>query len=85
MLLEDRLAQIVPTLTPAQIEFALRFASGPAKHFVRDEKLLDVGDRNTAVWLVRISNRHLRPSADGTRIYTSAEIRCTICSPRFGR
>jgi thioredoxin reductase (NADPH) len=52
MLLEDRLAQIVPTLTPARIEFALRFASGPAKHFARDEKLLDVGDRDTAVWLV---------------------------------
>jgi CRP-like cAMP-binding protein len=52
MLLEDRLAQIVPTLTPAQIEFALRFASGPAKHFAPDEKLLDVGDRNMAVWLV---------------------------------
>jgi thioredoxin reductase (NADPH) len=52
MLLEDRLAQIVPTLTPAQIQLALRFASGPARNFVPDEKLLDVGDRNTAVWLV---------------------------------
>jgi thioredoxin reductase (NADPH) len=52
MLLEDRLAQIVPTLTPAQMQFALRFASGPAKHFAPDEKLLDVGDRNMAVWLV---------------------------------
>jgi thioredoxin reductase (NADPH) len=52
MLLKDRLAQIVPTLTLAQIQFALRFASGPARHFAPDEKLLDVGDRNTAVWLV---------------------------------
>jgi thioredoxin reductase (NADPH) len=52
MLLEDRKAQIVPTLTPAQIQFALRFASGPARHFAADEKLLNVGDRNTAVWLV---------------------------------
>jgi len=52
MLLEDRIAQIVPTLTPAQIQFALRFASGPARYFATDEKLLDVGDRNTAVWLV---------------------------------
>src|SRR6202795_113702 len=52
MLLEDRLAQIVPTLNQTQMQFALRFASGPAKHFARDEKLLDVGDRNTAVWLV---------------------------------
>jgi len=52
MLLEDRLAQIVPTLTPAQIQFALRFASGPKRVFASDEKLLDVGDRNTIVWLV---------------------------------
>src|SRR6195256_7000795 len=52
MLLEDRIAQIVPTLTPAQIQFALRLASGPARHFAPEEKLLDVGDRNTAVWLV---------------------------------
>ena len=52
MLLEDRLAQIVPTLTPAQIQFALRFASGPPRRFAPDEKLLDVGDRNTTVWLV---------------------------------
>jgi thioredoxin reductase (NADPH) len=52
MLLEDRIAQIVPTLTPSQIQFALRFASAPARHFAPDEKLLDVGDRNTAVWLV---------------------------------
>jgi thioredoxin reductase (NADPH) len=52
MLLKDRLAQVVPTLTPAQIQFALRFASGPARWFASNEKLLDVGDRNTAVWLV---------------------------------
>jgi thioredoxin reductase (NADPH) len=52
MLLEDRLAQIVPTLTPAQMQFALRFASGPPRRFAPDEKLLDVGDRNTTVWLV---------------------------------
>jgi CRP-like cAMP-binding protein len=52
MLLEDRLAQIVPTLTPAQIQFTLRFASGPRRVFAPDEKLVDVGDRNTIVWLV---------------------------------
>jgi thioredoxin reductase (NADPH) len=52
MLLEDRLAQVVPTLTPAQIRFALRFASGPVRRFAPDEKLLDVGDRDTTVWLV---------------------------------
>jgi thioredoxin reductase (NADPH) len=52
MLLEDRLAQIVPTLTAAQIQFALRFASGPERRFAPAEKLLDVGDRDMAVWLV---------------------------------
>src|ERR1700726_5317504 len=52
MLLEKRLDQIVPTLTPVPIQFALRVASGPARHFAPDEKLLDVGDRNMAVWLV---------------------------------
>jgi thioredoxin reductase (NADPH) len=52
MLLADRIAQIVPTLTPAQIQFALRFASGPKRVFAPNEKLLDVGDRNTIVWLV---------------------------------
>src|SRR5260370_25671350 len=51
MLLDDRLAQIVPTLTPAQIQFALRFASGRERRFTPDEKLLDVGDRDMAVWL----------------------------------
>ena len=38
--------------TQAQIQFALRFASGPPRRFAPDEKLLDVGDRNTTVWLV---------------------------------
>jgi thioredoxin reductase (NADPH) len=52
MLLEERKAQIVPTLSPAQIQFALRFASGPARRFAPDETLLDVGDRDTTVWLV---------------------------------
>lgn len=52
MLLEDRIAQIVPTLTFAQIQFAVRFASGPKRVFAPNEKLLDVGDRNTIVWLV---------------------------------
>ena len=63
MLLDDRLAQIVPTLTPAQIQFALRFASGPERRFAPDEKLLDVGDRDMAMWLV-VEGASLR--ADGT-------------------
>ena len=52
MLIDKRLDQIVPTLNPAQIKFALRFASGPARRFAPGEQLLDVGDRNTTVWLV---------------------------------
>jgi thioredoxin reductase (NADPH) len=52
MLLEERKAQIVPTLSPTQIQFALRFASVPARRFAPEEKLLDVGDRDTIVWLV---------------------------------
>src|SRR6195256_7091654 len=52
MLLEERIAQIVPTFSPAQTQFALRFASGPAQRFAPEEKLVDVGDRDTAVWLV---------------------------------
>lgn len=52
MLLEDRINQIVPTLTPTQILSAVRFASGPATSFAPGEKLLDVGDRDTIVWLV---------------------------------
>src|SRR5258708_32864339 len=52
MLLSERLSQIVPTLTPGQIQFALRCASGPAHRFAPNEILLDVGDRDTDVWLV---------------------------------
>ena len=52
MLLNERLSQVVPTLTPRQIQFALRFASGPARRFAPNEILLDVGDRDTDVWLV---------------------------------
>ena len=62
MLLDDRLAQIVPTLTPAQIQFALRFASGPERRFAPDEKLLDVGDRT---WPCGWSSRGASLRADG--------------------
>jgi len=62
MLLEDRLGQIVPTLTPAQIQFALRFASGPERRFAPDEKLLDVGDRDMAVWLVVEGGHRCEPT-----------------------
>ena len=46
MLLEDRKSQLFPTLTPRQLEFAVRFASGPARRFEAGEKVFDVGDRN---------------------------------------
>jgi CRP-like cAMP-binding protein len=52
MLIEQRKDQIVPTLSVAQIQFALRFASGPARRFTPNETLLDVGERDTIVWLV---------------------------------
>jgi len=52
MLLEKRMDQIVPTLSAVQIKFALRFASGPARRFAPGARLLEVGDRDTIVWLV---------------------------------
>ncbi|RTL79111.1 MAG: hypothetical protein EKK29_22075 [Hyphomicrobiales bacterium] len=52
MLLEDLLAQFIPMLTLAQVQFALGFASGLKRDFARDEKLLDVGYRNASIWLV---------------------------------
>jgi thioredoxin reductase (NADPH) len=52
MLLEDRKSQLFPTLTPRQLEFAVRFASGPARRFEAGEKVFDVGDRDAGVWLV---------------------------------
>ena len=52
MLLEDRKSQLFPTLTPRQLKFSVRFASGPARRFEAGEKVFDVGDRNASVWLV---------------------------------
>src|ERR1700756_727636 len=52
MLLEDRKAQLFPMLTPRQLKFSVRFASGPARRFEAGEKVFDVGDRNAGVWLV---------------------------------
>jgi thioredoxin reductase (NADPH) len=52
MPLRDREAQLFPTLTPRQLEFAARFASGPARRFEGGEKVFDVGDRNMGVWLI---------------------------------
>src|SRR6202035_2935172 len=52
MLIDQRKDQIVPTLSATQIQFALKFASGPTKRFAPNETLLDVGERDTIVWLV---------------------------------
>src|SRR4030081_702234 len=52
MLLEDRKSQVFPTLTPHQMEFAVRFASGPARSFEAGENIFNVGDRNAGVWLI---------------------------------
>ena len=52
MLIEDRKSQVFPTLTPHQLEFAARFASGPAKAFGAGENIFNVGDRDAGIWLV---------------------------------
>jgi hypothetical protein len=48
MLLDDRKAQVLPTL----IQFAVHFASGVAQRFAAGEKVFDVGDRHAGIWLV---------------------------------
>src|SRR6266436_1783485 len=52
MPLRDREAQLFPTLTRRQLEFAARFASSPARRFEGGERVFDVGDRNMGVWLI---------------------------------
>lgn len=64
MLLDDRKAQVFPTLTPAQLQFASRFASGPAKRFAAGEKIFDVGERHAIVWLV-VEGGIVTPRRDG--------------------
>ena len=51
-LLESRFEQMFPVLDSAQIETALRFASGPARAFASGELVYDVGVRNAPAWLV---------------------------------
>ena len=43
MFLDDRKSQVFPTLTPVQLQFALNFASGPARRFSPGEKVFNVG------------------------------------------
>ncbi|CBJ34898.1 FAD-dependent oxidoreductase [Ralstonia solanacearum] len=49
---EDRRHQIFPVLTPAQVDAARRFASGPPRHFTASEIVFGTGERNVPVWLV---------------------------------
>jgi hypothetical protein len=62
MLREDRLAQIVPTLNPAQVQFALRFASGLANtsHATTSFLMSVIGTR-----LCRWSSKEALLRADG--------------------
>jgi thioredoxin reductase (NADPH) len=51
-LIDTRREQMFPTLDPAQIEVASRFASGPAKAFAPGEAVFDVGELHAPAWLV---------------------------------
>ena len=49
---DTRHDQRFPTLSPAQIEAARRFTSGPERSFRAGETVFDVGERGAAAWLV---------------------------------
>ncbi len=51
-LLDTRRPQMFPVFTPAQIELARRFASGPAQRFEPGATMFNVGERGIAIWLV---------------------------------
>lgn len=59
---DSRQEQRFPTLTPAQIEIARRFASGDPRRFAAGEALYEVGARDVPAWLVLegsiIATRH---------------------------
>ncbi|MFS0735607.1 FAD-dependent oxidoreductase [Sphingomonas sp. 1P06PA] len=48
----DRAAQMFPTLTPAQIDTARRFASGEPRRFDPGAGMFAIGDRDVPAWLV---------------------------------
>lgn len=50
--LEQRGYQMFPVLGAAQVETALRFASGPERHFAPGETLYDYGEQGAPSWLV---------------------------------
>lgn len=50
--IDTREAQMFPVLSPAQIETARRFASGPAVRFAPGETLYAIGEHGAPAWLV---------------------------------
>ena len=50
--IEKRHEQMFPVLDAAQIEIAMRFASGPARDFEPGDTVFDIGDKNAPAWLV---------------------------------
>src|SRR6201986_2619936 len=51
-LIDERRAQMFPTLTAAQMETARRFASGAPVRFAPGETVYDVGQHNVPSWFV---------------------------------
>ena len=50
--IDTREHQMFPVLSPAQIDTARRFASGPAVHFPPGGTLYAIGDHGAPAWLV---------------------------------
>jgi thioredoxin reductase (NADPH) len=50
--LSTREHQMFPVLSPAQIETARRFASGPVQHFAPGDTLYAIGEEGAPAWLV---------------------------------
>ncbi|GIK37894.1 MAG: hypothetical protein BroJett011_17270 [Chloroflexota bacterium] len=53
---EQRGYQMFPVLDGARVETALRFASGPERHFVLGEMLYDHGQQGAPAWLVLLGS-----------------------------
>lgn len=52
-LIDTRRHQMYPVLDAAQLQSALRFASGPPRDFAPGAVIFDVGERDAPIWLVR--------------------------------
>jgi len=51
-IIDTRRDQMFPVLTPAQVETAMRFASGEPRRFASGETIFEVGQRHAPSWLV---------------------------------